>query len=374
LSKRDYYDVLGVHKNASDAEIKKAYRRLAIKHHPDKNKGDKASEEKFKELSEAYEALSDPQKRAYYDQFGHAAGGQGMGGFSGFEGFGGGSSFGDIFGDVFSDFFGTSRGARGTRRQAGDDLRYNLEISFEEAAFGVETKIKIPRSRGCDSCHGTGAKPGTSPTACSTCQGTGQTRTQHGGFFFINKTCHVCRGEGTVITSPCSSCRGSGKVQKTGTIVVNVPPGVDMGTRLRYSGEGESGLHGGPNGDLYIVIRVKDHPFFKRDNNDIYCEVPIGFSQAALGAELEVPTLDKKVKLKIPEGTQSGDRFKLKGKGFPSLQGYGKGDEFIIVRVETPTKLTKKQKELLKELGRISDDNSTPLNKSFFDKVKEMLG
>jgi molecular chaperone DnaJ len=372
LAKNDYYETLGVHRNASETEIKKAYRRLALKHHPDKNQGDKASEEKFKEVCEAYETLKDPQKRTFYDQFGHTGNSsQGMGGS---DFFGGSSSFGDIFGDVFSEFFGGTAGRRGTRRQSGNDLRYNLEISIEEAAFGIETKIKIPRMRTCGSCRGDGCKPGTSPAVCSTCQGTGQVKTQHGGFFFINRPCSDCGGEGKRITSPCPSCKGVGKVKKVGTVTVNVPAGIDTGMRLRYSGEGESGSFGGANGDLYIVIKIKEHPIFKKENNDIYCEVPISFTQAALGAELEVPTLLKKVKLKIPEGTQTGDRFRLKGKGFPSLQGYGKGDEYIVIKVEIPTKLNAKQKELLKEFTRISDENTAPMNKTFFDKVKEMFG
>lgn len=374
MSVKDYYETLGVHKNASEAEIKKAYRRQAIKHHPDKNQGDKVAEEKFKVLSEAYEVLSDPQKRAYFDQYGRAPNGQSPGGFGGgFEGFGGSSNFGDIFGDVFSDFFGTSTGRGRSMRQAGDDLRYNLDISFEDAAFGVETKIKIPRLRTCKTCKGDRAKPGTYPETCTTCQGTGQIKTQHGGFFFINRTCNVCGGEGKRI-DPCTTCRGSGKVQDVSTLSVNVPAGADTGTRLRYSGEGESGIKGGPNGDLYIVIRVNDHPIFQRENDHIFCEVPISFAEAALGAELFVPTLTKKVKLKIPEGTQSGDKFRLKGKGFPSLQGYSKGDEYVIIRVETPTNLNRKQKDLLKEFMQISDESTAPMNKSFFDKVKEMLG
>ncbi|MFC1856053.1 molecular chaperone DnaJ [Thermodesulfobacteriota bacterium] len=371
MSKRDYYETLGVHKNASETEIKKAYRKLAIKHHPDKNQGDKASEEKFKELNEAYEALGDPQKRAQYDQFGHSMNGQGMGGFS--DSFSGASNFGDIFGDVFSDFFGGGSSRRGHRMQAGNDLRYNLDISFEEAAFGLETKIKIPRTCDCDTCYGSGSKPGTAPSACRTCGGTGQIKTQHGGFFVVNRTCNACRGEGTIITHPCKSCKGSGKKTKIDTITVKVPAGVDIGTRIRLTGEGESGLHGGPNGDLYIVINVSEHPIFKREGNHIYCEVPISFSEAALGTELEVPTLEKKVKLKIPDGTQHGDKFRIKGKGFPSLQGYGSGDEYIIIKVETPRKLSTKQKELLREFNTLSDERTAPLNKSFFDKVKEMF-
>ncbi len=373
LSKRDYYEILGVHENASEAEIKKAYRKQAIEHHPDKNQGDKESEERFKDACEAYEVLKDPQKRAYYDQYGHQGPNQqGFGGFDSAAGGGFGSNFGDIFGDVFSDFFGSGR--RTSMRQRGSDLRYNLEISFEEAAFGVEAKIKVPRARVCSTCEGTGCKPGTHPKACQTCQGTGQVKTQHGGFFFINRTCNSCNGVGQVITNPCATCRGAGKVKKTGTLSIKVPAGVDTGTRIRISGEGEAGEKGGENGDLYIVISVKEHSIFVRENNDIYCEVPISFVRAALGGDLDVPTLTKKEKLHIPEGTQNGDRFRLKGRGFPSVQGYGKGDEYIIIKVETPTKLSSKQKELLHEFESISDEKSTPMRKSFFDKVKQMLG
>ncbi len=373
MSKRDYYEVLGVHNNASDAEIKKAYRKLAMEHHPDKNQGEKDSEEKFKEVCEAYGVLKDPQKRAYYDQFGHA--GPNQSGFGGADNFGGGfnAHFGDIFGDVFSDFFGAASGQRSGRTR-GHDLRYNLEISFEEAAFGVDTKIKIPKMVVCKTCSGSGARPGTSPETCVMCAGTGQVRTQHGGFFFINRTCTRCNGEGKRIVHPCTTCAGSGKVRKVSTITVNVPPGVDTGTRLRLTGEGEPGVHGGGSGDLYIIINVKEHPLFVRDNNNIFCEVPISFVLASLGGEIEVPTLTKKETLTIPHGTQNGDRFKLKGSGFPSLQGYGKGDEYIVIKVETPTKLNSRQKELLLEFAKISDENTAPMNKTFFEKVKKMFG
>lgn len=373
MSKRDYYEVLGLHKNATETEIKKAYRKLALQHHPDKTQGCKESEEKFKEASEAYQVLSDPQKRTMYDQYGHA--GPSQQGF-GSDAFGGGfsSNFGDIFGDVFSDFFGGGTSSRRSRRQRGNDLRYNLEISFEEAAFGIETKIKIPKLASCETCGGSGARPGTSPETCSVCGGAGQVRSQHGGFFFINKTCSSCRGEGKKIANPCTTCAGSGKVKKVSTVSVKVPAGIDTGMRLRVSGEGEPGELGGESGDLYIVITVKEHPLFQRENNDIYCEVPISLVQAALGAELDVPTLTKKHQLKIPEGAQNGDKFCLKGKGFPSLQGYGKGDQYIIIRTETPTRLSSRQKELLQEFAEISDENSTPMHKGFFKKVKDIFG
>lgn len=369
-SKRDYYEVLGVNRNASEIEIKKAYRRLALQCHPDKNPEDKQAEERFKELSEAYAVLSDPQKRATYDQFGHA--GMEGGGFStGGFGFGGGS-FEDVFGDLFGDLFG-GLGARRGRGRRGDDLRYNLTISFEEAAFGLETKIQIPRHVVCEECNGNGAKRGTTPRTCPTCQGAGQVRYQQ-GFFSLSRPCPDCGGEGRIIDQPCPACRGAGRVRRKRTISLKIPAGVETGNRLKLSGEGDLGTGGGPPGDLYVVISVKEHPIFQREGPNIICEVPISFVQAALGCELEVPTLKGKVKIKVPVGTQSGKVMKLSGQGFPSLQGYGRGDQLVVLRVETPTRLTPRQKELLEEFAQEGEEDVHPMGKGFFDKVKELFG
>lgn len=363
--KQDYYELLGVHNNASDTEIKKAYRKLALQYHPDKNPGDKASEEKFKEISEAYEVLSDAQKRAQYDQFGHA--GLGAGGFSGGFGFGAGSPFGDIFSDIFGDIFGGGR--QRERGKRGDDLLYNLEIKFEEAAFGMEAQIEVPYSKRCDTCGGSGAKPGTEPKVCPTCRGAGQVRFQQ-GYFSVSRTCSHCGGEGRVIENPCSACRGTGRVKDRKTISVKVPPGVETGNRLKLTGEGGQGLKGGANGDLFVAINVRPHPLFSREGNDVICEIPVSFVQAAVGCEIEVPTLDGKVSMKIPEGTQSGKVLRLRSKGVPVLQGYGRGDQIVVIKVETPVNLNKRQKELLEEFARISGEDVHPLKKSFFDKVK----
>ena len=371
-SKRDYYEILEVNPNASDAEIKKAYRRLALKYHPDKNPDDKEAEERFKEISEAYEVLSDPQKRATYDQFGHTMGAGDFGGFR-TQGFGDFGSLGDIFGDIFNDFFGGTPQARARRPQRGADLRYNLEIGFEEAARGLQTTVEIPRMETCGECGGRRSARGRSPEPCSLCRGTGQVRFQQ-GFFSISRTCQQCNGEGVVVTHPCPTCRGRGQVRVARSVSVKIPPGVDTGTRLRLSGEGEAGIHGGPRGDLYIVIRVREHPFFTRDGADILCEVPISFTQAALGAEIQVPTLDGKETLRIPPGTQSGTVIELKGKGFPRLKGYGAGDQRVRVVVETPTRLNARQRELLEEFARISGEDAHPLSRSFLEKVRAMFG
>lgn len=363
MSKKDYYELLEVHQNASDAEIKKAFRKLAVKYHPDKNRDDKKAEDKFKEINEAYEVLSDPQKRATYDQFGHSMGGQGAGGFSD-SGFGAG--FGDVFEDMFGDFFGGGRRSSGQR---GSDLRYNMSISFEEAAFGKETTIKIPTTENCSYCNGSGGKSET----CSRCKGSGQIRMQQ-GFFAVNRPCNHCAGRGKVIIDPCSKCKGKGRVEISKTLSVKIPAGIDSGMRLRISGEGEPGLGGAPSGDLYVVIQVEAHPFFMREENEIVCELPISFAQASLGAEIHVPTLDGKVKMKIPAGSQPGKVLRLKGKGFPDARGYGRGDQHVVLKVEVPRKLTERQKELLKEFDEESGDESTPLIKGFFDKVKELFG
>jgi molecular chaperone DnaJ len=365
--KQDYYELLEVNRNASESEIKKAYRRLAVKHHPDKNAGDKASEDKFKEVSEAYEILSDPEKRARYDQFGHAALG---GGFSS-GGFGGGSPFGDIFGDIFGDVFGGGRQKAGRGRR-GDDLQYNMEVTFEEAAFGVEKKIDIPYAKRCEPCGGSGAKPGTSPKTCPTCQGAGQMRFQQ-GFFSVSKTCSHCNGEGRVVEHPCPTCRGAGTVRDKKNLSVKVPAGVETGIRLKLTGEGGQGAKGGPNGDLYVALTVREHSIFRREDNDVICEIPISFTQAALGCEIEVPTLDGKVSMKIPEGTQSGALFRMRGKGVPALQGYGRGDHLVIAKVETPTNLNRQQRDLLEELARISGEDVNPMGKNFFSKVMDLF-
>ncbi|MBT0665034.1 molecular chaperone DnaJ [Geobacter pelophilus] len=370
--KRDYYEILEVHKNASETEIKKAYRKLAIQFHPDKNQGDKASEDKFKEVSEAYEILSDPEKRAQYDRFGHAGvSGNNFGGAGGF-GFGAGTPFGDIFSDIFGDVFGGGGARQRGRGRRGDDLQYTLDISFEDAANGLETKIDVPYAKRCDTCGGSGAKPGTEPKTCPTCRGAGQVRFQQ-GFFSVSRTCSHCNGEGKILDNPCGTCRGSGSVKDTKTLSVKVPPGVETGNRLKLTNEGGQGTKGGGNGDLYVLINVREHPIFSREGNDVICETPISFTQAALGAEIQIPTLDGKVSLKIPEGTQSGKIFRLRGKGIPVLQGYGRGDQLVVVRVETPTNLNRQQRELLEEFARISSEDVHPMGKSFLDKVMDMF-
>ena len=364
----DLYELLGVHRNATEADLKKSYRKLAHQYHPDKNPGDKASEEKFKEISHAYEVLSDPEKRAYYDQYGVAPGTQGAGP----GGFGAGAGMGDIFGDIFGEFFGG--GGRGrTRAVAGEDLRYNLTISFADAASGTSTKIRVPRWERCEACDGSGAKTKDSIGTCANCRGTGQIRMQQ-GFFSITRTCSRCGGEGNVITDPCPVCRGRKRVERERTLSVKIPGGVETGNTIRLSGEGELGEYGGPPGDLYIYLTVEEHPLFRREGQDIILDIPISFSQAALGTELEVPTLNGTEKLKVPAGTQPGHTFRLRGKGFPHLRGTGSGDQLCRVLVEVPTKLTSKQKELLKEFDCLSKEDCTPLTKGFFDKVKEIFG
>ena len=375
VEKRDYYEVLEINRNASGVEIKKAFRQRAIKYHPDKNPGDKAAEDKFKEITEAYEVLSDAQKRAQYDQFGHA-GVSGNGGFpgGGFGGFGAGTPFGDIFSDIFGDIFGGGDGTSRSRNRGkrGDDLLYNLEISFEEAAFGTEKKIEVPYAKRCETCNGSGSKPGSDPQICPSCRGAGQVRYQQ-GIFSVSKACGKCNGEGKIVTDPCSDCNGRGSVTSTKTLSIKVPAGVETGLRLKSPGDGGQGTKNAPNGDLYIVINVQEHAIFQREENNIICEFPISFIQASLGCEIEVPTLDGKVSMKITEGTQSGRIYRLKGKGFNSLHGYGRGDQLVIVRVETPTNLTKKQKELLEEFAKCSSDDSHPIKKSFLNKVMDFI-
>ena len=361
----DYYQTLEVDRSAGDAEIKKAYRRLALKYHPDRNLGDRDAEDKFKEINEAYACLSDPQKKANYDQFGTAEGiGAGFGGFGDFS-----SSFGDIFEDVFGNIFGDFSGRRRTRPAKGQDLRYDLEINLKDAVFGTEKKINIPRWENCSACKGTGAKPGKEPTVCQTCKGTGQTKLQQ-GFFTIARTCGACGGEGRIITDPCTKCKGHAKVRRERAVSLKIPAGVDTGIRLKVTGEGEAGTHGGPNGDLYVIVHVEPHPFFKRKEHDLLCEAPISFVQAALGGEIEVPTIDGSESIKIPAGTPSGRVFHLRGKGVPKLAGYGKGDQYVSVFIDVPKKLTPRQKELLHEFAEISGDD---ISKGFMDKIKDMF-
>ena len=367
--KRDCYEVLGVNRDASQEEIKKAYRKLALKYHPDRNPGDKPGEERFKEASAAYQILGDPERRAQYDRFGHAAFDQ-QGGFGGFDF---SSGFEDLFSDIFGDFFGGGRGRSRGRARRGEDLRYDLELKFEEAAFGCEKKISVPRWKSCDVCEGKGSRSGTAPRTCPSCRGSGQIRFQQ-GFFSIAKTCSQCGGEGTIIADPCPACGGGGRVRVTQALNVKIPPGVDNGSRLKLRGEGEAGTSGGPAGDLYVVIAVHEHPVFARQGKDIICEVPVSFTQLALGAEIEVPTLDDKAKLKISPGTQTGSVFRLKGKGIPDIQGFGRGDELVRVHIEVPRKLTARQRELLEEYARNGGEEVSPLSKGFLDRVKEMFG
>lgn len=370
MSKRDYYEILGVERDASEKEVKKAYRRVAMKHHPDRNPDDKASEDKFKEASEAYEVLSDAQKRGAYDQYGHDAGNQG-----GFGGGAGGASFSDIFGDVFGDVFGGGGGGRSRGPARGSDLRYNLDIGLEEAVKGTEVKIRIPSMVACNPCNGSGAKKGSAPVTCTTCGGVGQVRMQQ-GFFSVQQTCPNCRGRGKMISDPCSSCYGQGRVEETKTLSVKVPPGVDVGDRIRLGGEGEAGPDGGPAGDLFVQINVREHKIFERDGKHLYCEVPISFIDAALGGELDVPTLDGRVKLKIPEETQTGKLFRLRGKGVTPVRGGSTGDLLCRVVLETPVKLTKHQKELLQQLDESfaqEGNQQSPRKSSWFEGVKSFF-
>lgn len=370
MSKRDYYEVLSVARNASEAELKQAYRRLAMKHHPDRNPGDKVAEEKFKEAKEAYDVLSDSRKRTAYDQFGHAGVDHSVGG----GGYGGAADLGDIFGGVFRDIFGGARGGGGQNNRGGD-LRYILELTLEEAVFGTTAKIRVPTLVSCVGCAGSGAKPGTKPTTCTTCRGVGQVRMQQ-GFFSIQQTCPRCQGRGTIIPEPCETCRGSGRVEEEKTLSVKVPAGVDNGDRIRLSGEGEHGEQGGPPGDLYVQIQVKQHPIFSREDNDLYCEVPISFATAALGGDLEVPTLDGRVSLKIPSETQTGKVFRVRGKGVKPVRGGPTGDLLCRANIETPVNLTKEQKELLQQFADSMEAGGarhTPKEGSWLDGVKKFF-
>jgi molecular chaperone DnaJ len=372
--KIDYYEVLEVSRTATDTELKAAYRKMALKYHPDRNPDNADAEERFKACSEAYQVLSDPNKRAAYDRFGHA-GVSGAGAGGGFTGspFGDAQDLGDIFGDLFGEMFGGGRGgSRATREQRGRDLRYDLKIEFEDAAFGKEQEIKIRRMEICDDCHGSGAAQGKQPITCPHCGGRGQVRMQQ-GFFSIARTCTSCQGTGTLIVDPCPTCRGESRVQRDHIILVKIPAGVEDGTRIRYGGEGEAGRFGGPSGDLYVVLTVKAHAFFERDGDDLHCSMPISFPQAALGAELEVPTLEGPATIKIPEGTQSGKVIKLKGKGVPHLNASGKGDLLVEIRVQTPTKLSKQQRELMEQLSESMAIENAPHGRGIFDKVKDIF-
>jgi len=361
---KDYFEILGISRDTSEAEIKKAFRQLALKYHPDRNPGDKEAEERFKEINEAYSCLSNPVKRANYDRFGTP---EGVG--ADFGPFPFGTTFSDIFEDFFGDFFGTFTGRRRPRPTKGNDLRYDLDITLTEAAFGTEKTIEVPRWESCSECRGTGSTPGKGPITCSHCRGTGQIRFQQ-GFFSISKTCGRCNGTGIIITDPCKYCKGHGRVKKSRSINVKIPPGVDTGSRLKITGEGEPGIYGGPTGDLFVVLNVEEHPFFKKHGTDIFCEVPIPFTQAALGAEIEVPTLDGTSKVHIPPGTPSGRIFHVKGKGITKLGGHVKGDQIVRVYVDVQKKLTPRQRELLEEFARIEGDE---VAKSFKEKLKDIF-
>lgn len=373
--KLDYYEILSVERTASDQEIKTSYRKLAMQYHPDRNPNNPEAEEKFKACSEAYGVLSDPDKRAAYDRYGHA-GVNGSGGFPGGQGspFQQGADLNDIFGDLFGEMFnmGGQGGRRASRQQRGRDLKFDMRLEFEEAVFGVEREVTIRRAEACEVCEGSGSEGGKAPETCQQCGGRGQVRSQQ-GFFSIARTCPICSGTGTVVRNPCKTCHGEARIQREHKILVKVPAGVEQDTRIRYTGEGDAGRFGGAPGDLYVVLTVKAHKFFERDGDDIHCSIPISFTQAALGAEIEVPTLDGKETLKVPEGTQSGKEFKLKGKGVPHLSSYGKGDLIVEVRVQTPTKLNKLQKDLLRQLSDEIKMENTPTSRGLFDKVKEMF-
>ena len=384
MSKRDYYEILGVTRTSSDTDIKSAYRRLAMKHHPDRNPGDQLAEEKFKEAAEAYAILADPQKRGLYDRFGHAGVSSAAGAapgfdptvFSGFEDILGG--LGDIFG--FGDLFGGGRRRGGPQR--GADLRYDLEITFEESAHGAETSIQIPRQENCETCHGSGAAPGSSASACPQCHGQGQVRFQQ-GFFTVARTCPQCRGAGKIITKPCQTCRGAGRVSRERKITVKIPAGIATGQQLRLQGEGEGGSAGGPAGHLYVVVHVHEHEFFRRDGLNLYCEISVNFTTVALGGEVQVPTLDGQETVKVPEGTQTGTTLRLKGKGMPDVGGRGRGDLFATVQVKTPRKLTREQRHLIEQLGHVlpkekfeprTREDETQDERNLFDRVKDMFG
>ncbi len=373
MSQRDYYEVLGVERGASEADLKRAFRGLAKQYHPDRNPGDAEAEQRFKEIGEAYDVLSDDEKRQAYDRFGHAAFEGGQGGPGG--GFGGGfsGSFADVFDDLFGEFMGGGRRRSSTGAARGGDMRYNLEITLEDAFHGKKTQIRVPTTIGCETCEGSGAEPGSAPSLCVTCQGHGKVRAQQ-GFFTIERTCPSCHGAGQVIQHPCRACSGAGRVERERTLAVNIPPGVEEGTRIRLSGEGEAGMRSGPAGDLYIFLSLAPHHIFRRESTNLYCRVPIPMVTASLGGNIEVPTLEGgRVSVSIPAGTQTGRQFRLRGKGMPQLNGAAKGDIYIQTVVETPMKLTKRQKELLREFAEEGDAETTsPESHGFFAKVKEL--
>lgn len=365
--KRDYYEVLGVSRDAGADEIKKAFRKLAQQHHPDKNAGNESAEERFKEIGEAYEVLGNPEKRQAYDRFGVAGPGRGFEGFGGFD-----PGFGSIFDDIFEGFFG-GRGGRSSRgAHRGADLRYNLEIRFEEAALGVEKQIVVPRLETCPACQGSGAKAGSQPIVCKACRGSGQVRFSQ-GFLTVSQTCGQCRGEGRVIEHPCQTCRGLGQAKAERTLTVKIPAGVETGTRLKLSGEGEAGVRGGPPGDLYVVLMVQEHPIFTRQGDDLYCEIPIKFTQAALGTQIEIPAISGRTTLKIPPGAQTGTEIRIKGRGLPNVRGYGRGDLVARIFVEVPTHLTAKQRDLLEQYARLENGAGSPLVEGFWEKVKALF-
>ena len=375
MAKRDYYETLGVSREADDAQIKSAFRKMAKELHPDRNPGDDTAEQRFKEVNEAYEALKDPQRRAAYDQFGHAAFEGGMGGPGGPQGFSGdfSASMSEIFDDLFGEFMGGRRGRQRSSRERGSDLRYNMEISLSDAFSGKTAQISVPSSVTCDACDGSGAKPGTSPVQCRTCAGAGKVRASQ-GFFTIERVCPACQGRGEMIEDPCDSCQGAGRTTKERTLSVNIPAGVEDGTRIRLANEGEAGLRGGPPGDLYIFLSIRPHEFFQRDGADLFCRVPISMTTAALGGQIEVPTVvGGRGRVRIPEGTQAGRQIRLKGKGMPVLRSKVMGDMYIQVEVETPKNLSRKQKDILKEFEEASSDSTNPNSSGFFTRVREFF-
>jgi molecular chaperone DnaJ len=373
VSKADYYEVLGVARDVSDQELKSAYRKLAMQHHPDRNPGDHAAEERFKQASEAYQVLSDADKRAAYDRFGHAGVSGGGSGFGG-NPFGGGVDIGDLFGDLFGEMFSVGgQQHRASRQQRGDDLRFDLTVDFETAIFGTETEVKIRRRDTCDACHGSGSASGRGPKTCGQCQGRGQVRYQQ-GFFSVARACGACGGTGQVIADPCLACRGETRVIKEHKLNVKVPPGVENGTRIRYSGEGDAGRSGAPKGDLYVVLAIRPHEFFEREGHNLHCVIPISFPQATLGAEIEIAAIDGPVTLKIPEGTQSGRELRVRGRGVPILNGKGNGDLIVKVMVEIPRKLTRAQRELVSELAESMAIENKPASPSLIEKMKDLFG
>ncbi|MEZ5652220.1 MAG: molecular chaperone DnaJ [Burkholderiaceae bacterium] len=375
MAKKDYYEVLGVARNATDDDLKKAYRKLAMKFHPDRNPGDATAEEKFKEAKDAYEILSDAQKREAYDRFGHA--GVDAAAAGGFGGQAGAGNFADVFGDIFGDIFGQARtgGGAGGRSNVyrGSDLRYAMEISLEQAANGYTTEIRVPSWDSCDTCHGSGAKPGTKPTTCKTCNGQGQVRMQQ-GFFSVQQTCPTCRGSGTIIAEPCTACNGAGRIKRQKTLEVKIPAGIEDGMRIRSAGNGEPGMNGGPPGDLYVEVRIKEHTVFQRDGDDLHCEIPISITKAALGGTVRVPTLGGSAEIELPEGTQTGKTFRLRGKGVKGLRASYPGDLYAHVQIETPVRLSDRQKQLLRELDdSLTDMKHSPQSKGWMDRVKDFF-